>query len=88
MTLNFPNRNRTYDNSRRAVRFWGHERVMECVFFMTEGALRRLRPNLQSDEAGFLSAFDANRELIDATAAKVYARGRRKASYDLLTSDF
>ena len=38
-------------------------------------------------EESLLSAFDANRELIYATAAKVYAR-RRKGSYDLTTSDF
>ena len=42
---------------------------------------------MQFDEAGLLGAFDANRELIYATAAKVYARSR-KGSYDLTTSDF
>jgi len=32
-------------------------------------------------------AFDANRDLICTTAAKVYARGH-KGSYDLVSSDF
>jgi len=60
---------------------------MECIFFMTEEAFRRIRPNLQSSEAGFLSAFDANRDLIYAAATKAYSRGR-KPSYELLVSDF
>ena len=34
-----------------------------------------------------LGAFDANRDLIHATAARVYARGRR-GSYDLVGADF
>jgi hypothetical protein len=42
---------------------------------------------MRFDAAGLLGAFDANRDLIGATAAKVYARGR-KGSYNLLTSDF
>jgi hypothetical protein len=47
-----------------------------------------LAPDLsQVDEAGLLGAFDANRDWIRATAAKVYARGR-KGSYNLVTSDF
>src|SRR2546428_327401 len=52
-----------------------------------EGALRRLLPSIRLDEDGFLRAFDTNRDLICATAAKVYARGR-KGSYDLVPSDF
>jgi hypothetical protein len=39
------------------------------------------------DEVGFLGAFDANRKLIYAIAAKVYGR-RRKGSYDLIAADF
>jgi hypothetical protein len=42
---------------------------------------------MRFDAAGLLGAFDANRDLIGATAAKVYARGR-KGSYNLVTSDF
>ncbi len=39
------------------------------------------------DEVGLLSAFDSNRKLIYAAAAKVYGR-RRKGSYDLIAADF
>jgi hypothetical protein len=87
MALNFPNGSRFYDATRRAVRFWGHDSAMEASFFVSEDALRRVQPDLQPDEAGLLGAFDANRELIYAAAAKVYARGH-KGSYDLVGEDF
>src|SRR2546430_1078855 len=87
MALNFPNRSRSYDATRRAIRFWGHDSAMEASFFITEGALGRLQPGIRLDEDGLLRAFDINRELICLTAAKVYARGR-KGSYDLVPSDF
>ena len=87
MALSFPNQSRSYDSTRRAVRFWGHDSAMEATFFVTEDALKRVQPSMRFDEAGLLSAFDANRSLIYAAAAKVYARGR-KGSYDLVSTDF
>jgi uncharacterized protein DUF1488 len=87
MALNFPNQSRFYDATRRAVRFWGHDSAMEAAFFVSEDALKRVQPTMRLDEAGLLSAFDANRALIYAAAAKVYARGR-KGSYDLVSADF
>ena len=87
MTLNFPNQSRFFDSTRRAVRFWGHDTAMEASFFVTEEALKRVQPDMRFDEAGLLSAFDTNRELIYATASKVYARGR-KGAYDLHSADF
>jgi hypothetical protein len=87
MALSFPNQSRSYDATRRAVRFWGHESAMETSFFVTEDALKRIQPSVRLDEVGLLSAFDANRDLIYAVAAKVYARGR-KGSYDLVSTDF
>jgi hypothetical protein len=73
------------DPARRAV--WGYDSAMEAAFFVTDEALKRVHPSMRSDEAGLLGAFDANRDLIYATAAKVYARGR-KGSYDLVSADF
>ena len=87
MALTFPNHSRTYDATRRAVRFWGHDSAMEASFFVTEDALKRVQPDMRLDEVGLLDAFDANRDLIHATAARVYARGRR-GSYDLVGADF
>jgi len=87
MALRFPNQSRSYDATLHAVRFWGHDSAMEASFFITEEALKRVQPGMQFDEAGVLKAFDANRDLIYATAAKVYARGH-KGSYDLVVADF
>ena len=87
MTLQFPNQSRFFDTARRAVRFWGYDTAMEASFFVMEDALKRVQPDMRFDEAGLLNAFDTNRELIYATASKVYARGR-KGSYDLHSADF
>ena len=69
MSLNFPNQSRSYDATRRAVRFWGHDSAMEASFFVTEDALKRVQPDMRFDEPGLLGAFDANRALIYAAAA-------------------
>ncbi|MGH8335484.1 MAG: DUF1488 domain-containing protein [Gammaproteobacteria bacterium] len=87
MDLNFPNHSRNYDVTREAVRFWGYVSSIECSFFVTAEALRRVQPDLRRDQEGFLGAFDANRDLIFKTAAKVFARGR-KGSYELVPADF
>ena len=86
MAISFPNGSRSYDATRRAVHFWGHDRSMESSFFLTVDALNRIQPNLRSDAVDLLRAFDSNRERINAIAAKVYARGRR-GSYDLNAAD-
>jgi hypothetical protein len=85
--LSFPNHSRSFDATRRAVRFWGHDSAMEWSFFVTEDALKRLQPNLERDEASLLLAFDANRAAILAAAMKAYKRGR-KGSYELVGADF
>lgn len=87
MTLSFPNQSRSYDATRDAVRFWGHDSAMEATFFVTADALRHLEPSAELDEIGLLKAFDQHRDLICSTAAKVFARGN-KGSYDLVSSDF
>ncbi len=87
MDLIFPNQSRSYDETRDAVRFWGYMSSIECSFFVTADALKRVQPDLRQGEEGFLGAFDANRDLIYKTAAKVFARGR-KGSYELVTADF
>jgi hypothetical protein len=85
--LGFPNQSRSYDATRRAVRFWGYDSAMEASFFVSEDALKRIEPDMRLDETGLLSAFDSHREQIYATAVQVYGRGR-KGSYDLLPADF
>ena len=86
MSLIFPNESRSYDATRRAVRFWGHDHAMEWSFFVTEDALRHVQPAMIQGEPGMLGAFDSNRERIRAAAIRVYSRGR-KGSYELGPAD-
>jgi hypothetical protein len=60
---------------------------MEVSSFINEDALTRIQPGARLDKEGFLSAFDSNRNLICAAAAKIYLRGS-KGSYDLVAADF
>jgi hypothetical protein len=60
---------------------------MEVSFFIHADALKRIQPDMRCDEDGILGAFDANRDAIEDTAAKVYARDRR-GSYELAATDF
>ena len=85
--IDFPNQSRSYDATRRAVRFWGSDSAIETSFFINEDALTRIHPGVSLDESGFLRVFDANRDLICAAAANVYVRGK-KGSYDLGAGDF
>jgi Protein of unknown function (DUF1488) len=85
--IEFPNVSRSYDRTRHAVRFWGYDSAMEASFFINEAALQRIQPDTRLDESGFLNAFDSNRDLICAAAAKVYVRGSR-GSYDLDANNF
>jgi hypothetical protein len=87
MDLHFSNPSRSYDPTRRAVRFWAYDRSMEVSFFVAEEALRRLQPSIAAEDSGFLEVFDAHRHRIHEVAAKVYARGP-KGSYDLQANDF
>ncbi|XUJ35370.1 DUF1488 domain-containing protein [Bradyrhizobium japonicum] len=75
--IEFPNHSRSYDRTRRAVQFWGHDSAIEASFFINENALKRIQPDIGCDEPGFLRAFDSNRDLICAAAAKMYVRGSR-----------
>jgi hypothetical protein len=86
MALMFPNSSRSYDATRRAVRFWGHDSAMEWSFFVTEDALRRLHPAMARDESAMLDAFDLHCERIRAGASRAYSRGR-KGSYELGVAD-
>jgi Protein of unknown function (DUF1488) len=69
------------------VRFWGHDSAIEASFFIDESALMRIQPDARLNELGFLNAFDSNRDLICAAAARMYVRGSR-GSYDLVAAHF
>ena len=84
--LEFPNASRSYDATRRCIRFWGSDGAIEVSFFLDETALIGLA-GPSSSEALLIESFDQNRERILKAARKVYDR-RRKGSYDLFASDF
>ncbi len=86
MTIHFPNHSRCYDPARQCVRFSGHDSVFEILFFVEDEALSRMSPGTSRDEAGFLSAFDANRDRILEVAGKLYS-GRHGAPYVLGTAN-
>jgi len=89
MKLNFPNPSRSYDSGRNRVRFWGYDSAIEVSFFVEVDALKRLYPNMNCAEAGFLQAFDAVRNRIHEVADRVYARGGKSSySYILAAKDF
>jgi hypothetical protein len=85
--IDFPNHSRSYDQTRRAVRFWGHDSAIEASFYIEAAALKRIQPDVRPDETGLLHAFDSNRDLICAAAARLYVRGSR-GSYDLVAANF
>jgi hypothetical protein len=62
MALSFANQSRSYDATRRAVRFWGNDSAMEASFLVSAEALIRIKPDIQFDEVGSLRAFDLNRK--------------------------
>ncbi|MFN4272151.1 MAG: DUF1488 domain-containing protein [Aliihoeflea sp.] len=83
MTLEFPNRSRSFDEVRNAVRFIGHDGMFEVPFFVQVAALGRT--GLSETES--LSAFDAARSSIHDIAREAYSHGRR-TSYTLTAADF
>lgn len=90
MTLAFPNPSRSFDETRNAVRFIGHDGMFEVRFFIETGALVRSEATLSPTgmpEARYLSAFDEFRTSILDVAQKAYSRDRRD-SYTLTASDF
>lgn len=87
MSVQFPNRSRCFDATRRAVRFWGSDGALETTFFVTESALQRIAPGTSPGESDLLDAFDAHVDQIHRAATRIYVRGSR-GSYDLDGSDF
>jgi len=88
VAINFPNPARSYEPARNCVRFWGHDRAMEVVFFLDEDAIFKIAPQTVRGEPGILKAFDLARDRIQAVAARVYAASRGRHSFPLVAADF
>lgn len=90
MTLAFPNQSRSFDESRNAVRFFGHDGMFQVRFFIEAAALMKLdplTPETGMSEAKCLLAFDALRTPIYEVARKAYAH-HRSDSHTLTVADF
>jgi hypothetical protein len=74
MTLTFPNRSRSFDEARKAVRFLGYDGMFEVPFLVQAEALGLASSSMT--EADCLAAFDAARNSIYDVARKAYVRGR------------
>ena len=86
MTLAFLNPTRSFDQSRKAVRFIGHDGMFEVPFFVEVDVL--LTPGRSAPtEAESLTAFDEARGSIHDVAREAYSYGRR-TSYTLTAVDF
>ena len=89
MTVNFPNPSRSFEAKKNRICFWGYDSVIEISFFVEADALNKLCPNMDSTEAGFLEAFDAERKRIHKVADRVYSRDRKGSyAYILAAEDF
>lgn len=86
MTLEFPNRSRSFDPVRNAVRFTGYDGMFEVPIFV-EAAVLDKQGSVASTEADFLNAFDASRGAILDVAREAYSHGRL-SSYTLTEDDF
>jgi hypothetical protein len=85
MALEFPNRSRSFDQTRSAVRFVGHDGMFEVQFYIESAMLtqtNRDRSGPDKLESDSLSAFDALRGSIHDVARKTYSQSRRN-SYTL-----
>ncbi|MBZ9840963.1 DUF1488 domain-containing protein [Mesorhizobium sp. CA15] len=89
MTLAFPNPSRSFDQTRRAVCFIGHDGMFQVRFFVEVEVLGTFGDagGKETAEMAYLSAFDALRSSIQDAASKAYARERRN-SYTLTASGF
>jgi hypothetical protein len=87
MAIEFPNLSRSYDATRRCIRFSGYDGAMEKSFFVEEEAIWRLDANARKDGAALLEAFDRHRDRICNVASRAYAK-RRDGSYTLTAADF
>ena len=88
MALNFPNPSRSFDATRNAVHFWGHDQSMETSFYISVEALQQLAPGAGRDETALLASFDRNTSRIREAATRLYGSGKKGGSYDLHPTHF
>lgn len=76
MTLMFPNRSRSYDETAMRIRFVGYDGTFQIPFSIEIRALLNVVPAIDTEQK-CLAAFDAARLSILDAAQKVYIRGNK-----------
>jgi hypothetical protein len=84
--LTFPNRSRSLDEARKAVRFVGYDGMFEVPFFV-EIAAQAKAGSATLAQTDALAAVDAARIVVQDMARVVYSKGRRTL-YVLTAADF
>lgn len=89
MALIFPNPSCSFDATKKRVDFWGYDNVIEVSFHLEAEALKKLCPQMDDAEAGFLAAFATVRKRIHEVAENVYSReGKNMYAHILAAKDF
>lgn len=87
MTLTFPNASRSYDRTRRQIRFVGHDGMQTIPFRLNVDAIMKHSPDTPDDEDVFLRSFDGRRDAIQSVATEAYSH-KRQTMYVLTADDF
>ncbi len=83
--LNFPNSNRSFDEQRRLIRFWGSDGAIEVALYLELAALKKMVPTLEDTEPDCIGAFDTYIDRIHEVAKNVYRRNKRGSYVCMLT---
>lgn len=83
--LRFPNPSRSFDPSKSRICFWGYDSAIEISFFIETDTLKKLSPEMDDVESGFLQVFDAEREQIYKMADKAYMRSEAGSCTHILS---
>ena len=87
MALTFANQSRSYDKSRRQIRFVGHDGIFEVPFLLEVDSLSKGKSGPATSEEEHLAAFDSAREAVQSVAREAYSNGRKRV-YVLTPPDF
>ncbi|WP_275790284.1 DUF1488 domain-containing protein [Pararhizobium gei] len=87
MTLSFPNNARSYDETKRRVRFTGYDGMFEVKFFVAADVLSKNLVARTSGERDYLDAFDRMRVKILDVAQRAY-NSKRQSTVLLDLSNF
>ena len=87
MTMTFSNASRSYDHTRRQIRFVGHDGMLTIPFRLNVDAIMKHSPGDPGDENVYLRSSDGRRDAIQSVASKAYSH-RRQTMYVLTADDF